>query len=110
MVPLFGGAKHLCNFGRRHHEEQFCEIFNLDQWFRRQCHLKISYLELWWPFCSADRNHLCNFGRGHYEEHFCEIIFNLNQWFKGKWRYKKFFDLELWWPLNGGVDLFVQFW
>ena len=32
---------HLCNFGRGHHEEHFCEIiFNLDQWFRRRCHLK----------------------------------------------------------------------
>ena len=31
----------LCNFGRRHHGEQFCEItLNLDQCFRR-CHLKI---------------------------------------------------------------------
>ena len=26
---------HLCNFGRRHHEEQFCEIIlKLDQWLR----------------------------------------------------------------------------
>ena len=32
---------HLCNFGRRHHEEQFCEILNLDQWFRRKCHLMV---------------------------------------------------------------------
>ena len=33
---------HLCNFGRRHHEEQFCEIIlNLDQCFRRRCRLKI---------------------------------------------------------------------
>ena len=32
---------HFCNFGRRHHEEQFCDIIlNLDQWFRRCC-LKI---------------------------------------------------------------------
>ena len=30
---------------------------------------KSSYLELWWPSCSAERNNLCNFGRGHYEEH-----------------------------------------
>ena len=28
----------------------------------------ISYLELWSPFCSAERYHLCNFGRGHHEE------------------------------------------
>ena len=25
----------------------------------------ISYLELWWPFCSAEQNHLSNFGRGY---------------------------------------------
>ena len=33
---------HLCNFGRRYQEEQFCEIIlNLDQWFRRRCNLNI---------------------------------------------------------------------
>ena len=33
---------HLCNFGRRYHEEQLCEIIlNLDQWFRRKCRLKV---------------------------------------------------------------------
>ena len=33
---------HLCNFGRRHHEEQFCEtILNLDHWFRGRFCLKI---------------------------------------------------------------------
>ena len=32
----------LCNFGRRHHEEQFCEIILiLYRWFRRKCLLKI---------------------------------------------------------------------
>ena len=34
----------------------------------------ISYLELWRPFCSMERDHLCNFGRGYQEEEFCEII------------------------------------
>ena len=24
---------------------------------------EISYLEVWWHLCSAERNHLCNFGR-----------------------------------------------
>ena len=42
----------------------------------------ISFLELWWPFCSAKQNHLCNFGRGYYEEQFCEIILNLDQCFR----------------------------
>ena len=32
---------HLCNFGRRHHEDQFCEIIlNLDQWFSKRYCLK----------------------------------------------------------------------
>ena len=44
----------------------------------------ISYLELWWPICSAEQNHVCNFGRGYYEEQFCEIILNLDQWFRRK--------------------------
>ena len=39
----------------------------------------ISYLELWQPFCSPERNHLCNFGRRYLEEQFCEIILNLGQ-------------------------------
>ena len=44
----------------------------------------ISYLELWWPFCSAERNNLClcNFGRGYPEEQFYKIILNLDLWFR----------------------------
>ena len=46
--------------------------------------IDISYLELWWPFCSAKRNNmcLCNFGRGYPEEQFCEISSNLDQSFR----------------------------
>ena len=33
---------HLCNIGRRHHEEQYCEIIlKFDPWFRRKCRLKV---------------------------------------------------------------------
>ena len=33
---------HLCNIGRRHHEEQPCEIIlDLDKCFRRKCCLKV---------------------------------------------------------------------
>ena len=36
---------HLCNFGRVHHEEQFCEIISN---FNQEVSFKdISYLELW---------------------------------------------------------------
>ena len=38
----------------------------------------VSYLELWWSLCSAERNHLCNFDRVHHKEQFCEIIVNLH--------------------------------
>ena len=70
LKVLFRGAKPLCNFCRRHHWEQIREsILNLDQWFRRKWHLNVfSYLELWQPFCLAERNYLRNFGRGYYEE------------------------------------------
>ena len=50
----------------------------------------ISYLELWQPLCSADRNHLCNFNRRHHEKQFCEIILLLDQWFRRKCRLKVF--------------------
>ena len=39
----------MCKFGRRHHEEQFCQnVFNSYKWFKR-CRKSISHLELWWP-------------------------------------------------------------
>ena len=49
----------------------------------------ISYLKLWQPFCSVERNHLYNFGKGYQEEQFCEIILNLGQWFRRRCRLKQ---------------------
>ena len=90
---------YVCNFGRRHHEEQVYEIIlNLDQWFRRKCPLKVFLI---WssgsPFCSAELNHLFNFGRKYYEEQFCEIGLNLGLWFRRRCRFKISY-LELWRP------------
>ena len=57
----------------------------------------IYYLELWWPFCSAEQNHLFIFGRGYHEEQFwyheeqfCEIILNLDHWLRIRCRSKDF--------------------
>ena len=50
----------------------------------------ISYLELWWPFCSAEWNRLCNFGGGYQEEQFCKIILILGQWFRRRCGFKIF--------------------
>ena len=39
-APFLAEQNHLCNSGRGHHKEQFCEmVLNSDQWFRR-CSLK----------------------------------------------------------------------
>ena len=46
----------------------------------------ISYLELWQPFCSEDRNHLFNFDKTHHEKQFCKKFLNLDPWFKRKCR------------------------
>ena len=101
---------HLCNFGRKHHEEQSCEIIlNLDQWFRRKMLFKvISYLELWQPF-SAGRNHLCNFSRRYYQEKFCEIILNLGQWFRRTCRLKDVLSGALVALLFSGAKPFMQY-
>ena len=50
----------LCNFGRRHHEKQSCEIIlNLGPMIQEEMLFKgISYLELWQPFCSAEHYHV----------------------------------------------------
>ena len=65
----------------------------------------ISYLELWRPFCSAERNHLCNFDKGNHEEQFCEIILNLDQWFR-RCYLKEFLSRAL---VFGGAKPFMQF-
>ena len=107
LQPLYSvDWNHLCNIGRRHHEEQSCEIIlNLDQWFGRKYFLKvflISYQELWQPFCSAEGNHLCNFSRGYLEETFGEIILNLGQWFR-RCHFKDFLSGAL--IASGSVEL-----
>ena len=69
----------------------------------------ISYLELWWPFCSAGQNHMCNFDVGYQEEQFCGIIINLNQLFR-RCHLKSFFlSGALAALLFSGVEPFVQF-
>ena len=58
------------------------KLFEFGPVFQEMPFKNISYLELWQPLCSAERNHLFNFGRRHHKEQFCEIILNLDQWFR----------------------------
>ena len=67
-----------------------------------------SYLELWQPFCSAERNHLCNFCSEYYEEQYCEIILNWGQWFRRRCL-KDFLYGALAALLFGGANAFMQF-
>ena len=61
---------HLCNFGRWQYAEQFLQIiFNLDQWFRRRCHLKYFLSRALAAYYSVEWNHLCNVERGHHGEY-----------------------------------------
>ena len=74
---------HLCIIGRRHHEEQFCEIIlNLNQWFRKMSFKVISYLALWWPLLQRSGTICAILVEGiMQEEQFCEIT----QIFQGKY-------------------------
>ena len=69
----------------------------------------ISDLELWGPFCSAERNHLCNFSRGCQEEQFCVFILNLDKWFTRRCHLKVFLSRALVDLLFDGANPFVQF-
>ena len=68
-----------------------------------------SYLKLWRPFCSAERNNLCNFGRRHHEEQFCEIILNLGEWLRRRCLLKDFLSGALAALLFSGAGPFMQF-
>ena len=69
----------------------------------------ISYLELWQPFCSVERNYLCSFGRGYPEEQFCEIILSLGQGFRRSCRLKDFLSGALASLLFGGAKPLCNF-
>ena len=69
----------------------------------------IFYLELWWPFCSAEQKQLCNFGIGYHEEQFCEIILNLYLWFR-RCPLKDFLSEALAASMFSVAEPFTQFW
>ena len=75
---------HSCNFGRRYHEEQFCEFIWIGPVVQEEIPFKgISYLDIWQPFCSAECNYLCNFGREYQQEQFCKIKCFLKDFLSG---------------------------
>ena len=68
---------HFCNFEKRHHEEESCEIiFEIGPVVQEEIPFKgSSYMELWQPYCSVEHNHFCAvLVKGYYEQQFCEII------------------------------------
>ena len=71
-------------------------------------YLDISYLELWQPFCSEERNHLCNLVENVMRNIFYEIILNLGQWFR-RCHLKDFLSEALVALLFSGAEPFMQF-
>ena len=68
----------------------------------------ISYLELWWPFCSAEWNHLCNLVEGITRKNSEKNILNLDQWFR-RCHLKDFSSGTVEVLLFSGAEPFVQF-
>ena len=101
---------HLCNFGRKYYEEQFCEIIlNLDEWFRRRCLLKIFLI---WssgdPFVQQSRIICAILVEGIKRNLIGEIILNLDLWFS-RCHLKDFLSGALAALLYSGAESFVQF-
>ena len=63
-----------------------------------KCFKAISYLELWQPLCSAERNHLCNFGIRHHEGAILWDYFEFGLVIRGEMLFKDISYLELWSP------------
>ena len=84
LQPLYSAERnHLCNFGRRHHEEQTCEIIlNLDQWFRRKSCLKIFLIWSSGSHFVQQSGTICEILVDGIMRNICEIILNLDQWFR----------------------------
>ena len=51
-------GNHLCNIGKVHHEEQFCDFFLFGLVVQEISFKDISYLELWQPLYLVKQNHL----------------------------------------------------
>ena len=99
---------YLCNLGRRHHEEQFCEIIlNLDQYVVQEMLFKdISYLELGGPFVQSSRTICAIFGEGIKRNNSVKFILNMDQWFR-RCHLKDFLSGAL---VFRGAEPFMQFW
>ena len=100
---------HLLTFGRKQHEQQFCEIIlNLGQWFRRKSSLKVFLIWSSGRLFVQPSVTICAICRGYYKEQFCEIILNLGQWFR-RCRLNDFLSGALAALLIGGAEPFTHF-
>ena len=101
---------HLCNIGRRHHEERsFVIILHLDQWFRRKCNLNvISYLELWQPFVQRSVAICAILLEGIKRNNSVNFFLNLGQWFR-RCLLKDFSSRALVTLLFSGAELLMPF-
>ena len=90
---------HICNFGRRHQEEQFCEIIlNLDQWISRRCCLKLFLI---WSsgrsFVQRSKTICAIYAEGIMRNNSVKL-FEFGPVVQGEMRFKDISYLELWRP------------
>ena len=113
LQPLSSADRnHMCNFGRRHHEELFCEIIlNLDQWFRRKRRLKVFLI---WssgsPFVQWSATICAILVMGLMKNNSWKLFWILGQWFMRRFRLKDFLSGALAALMFGGVEPSMQFW
>ena len=101
---------HMCNVGRRHHEEHFYEvILNFDQWYRR-CRLGIFLIRSsGCPFAQWSEA-ICAFLIKDIMRNNSVKLFEFGQWFRRNDNKRHFLSRALAAPLFGGAEPFVQFW
>ena len=88
----------MCNFGRVHHEEQFCKIiFEFGSVVQEMSSKDISYLELWSPFVRGSIT-IFTILVVHHEDPFCENNFEFGPAVQEEILFKDISYLELWQP------------
>ena len=74
MAPLLSGETICAVLDQCFIRNNFGNYFEFGPTVQEMSFKYISYLDLWKPFCSVERNHLCNLSKGQHEEQLCEIL------------------------------------
>ena len=103
---------HLCNNGRRHNEQQFCDIILiLDQWYSRRCCLNIFLiLSSGGPFVQQSRTICAVLLKGIMRNNSVKFFRFRTSGSGGNVIKRHFLSRALVAPLFGGAKPFVKLW